>query len=227
MPETAVALGSLWLPILLSAVAAFVASFFFWAILGWHNKDWARLPDEDAARAGLQGNPPAPGQYSIPHCANQKDMAGDSHQAKVKEGPVALLVVLPNAMPNMPKMLGSWFVYLVGVCIVVAYLTSRSVAAGAGFMPVFQIAGATAVLGFPRRSFRGRSGSGNLGRARSKKWLMESSTVSLRARSSVGFGLGPRSSAKVTIDGSVQRVARTSRGSTENGGARRRERWCG
>ena len=48
-----VSLGSLWLPILLSAVAVFVASSVVWMLLPHHRDDFAGLPDEEAVRDAL------------------------------------------------------------------------------------------------------------------------------------------------------------------------------
>ena len=44
-------LASLWLPILLSAVAVFVASSLIHMLFKWHNRDYRKLPNEDAVRA--------------------------------------------------------------------------------------------------------------------------------------------------------------------------------
>ena len=41
-----VPLASLWLPVLLSSVIVFFASFILHMVLPWHKHDYARLPDE-------------------------------------------------------------------------------------------------------------------------------------------------------------------------------------
>ena len=65
-----VALTSLWLPILLSTVAVYIASSLIWAVIQYHNSDWRELPDEAEARSALKGV--APGQYSVPHAVDGK-----------------------------------------------------------------------------------------------------------------------------------------------------------
>ena len=59
-----VSLTSLSLPILLSAVAVFIASSLIWMALKYHDSEWRKLPDEEAARNGLRGA--SVGQYSVP-----------------------------------------------------------------------------------------------------------------------------------------------------------------
>jgi hypothetical protein len=76
-----VSLGALWLPIVLSAVLVFVLSSIIHMVLGYHNKDYTPLPNEDAVRAAIRSGNPAPKQYVIPYC-EPKDMG--SAEAKRK-----------------------------------------------------------------------------------------------------------------------------------------------
>ena len=75
-----VSLMSLWLPILLSAVVVFIASSLIWTVVQYHNSDWQKLPDEEAARAALRGT--SPGQYSLPHAASAADRNNPEWQGK-------------------------------------------------------------------------------------------------------------------------------------------------
>ena len=59
------ALSSLWLPILLSAVAVFVASSVIHMFTPWHKTDFQKLPDEDRTRDGLRALAIPPGPYSL------------------------------------------------------------------------------------------------------------------------------------------------------------------
>jgi hypothetical protein len=159
-----VTIPSLWLPILLSSVIVFVASFIIWAVVQLHKKDWGKLPNEDAFRSAFKGASVPEGQYMVPHCADQKDMATDEMKAKIKEGPVVFLVVRPNALPNMGQMLSCWFVYCLAVGASVAYLTGRCVAPGTAYLAVFRITGTVAFLAysmalFPQAIWFGRTWS--------------------------------------------------------------------
>lgn len=140
----AVSLVSLWMPIVVSAVLVFFASALIWMVVQWHNADWSGLPDEDAVRAALKGTPP--GDYSMPHAKSNKDRADETWQAKCKEGPNAMLTVLPSGMPNMGKQLGLWFVYCLVIAWFVAYVLAAAVPADSHYLHVFRIAGVVAFL---------------------------------------------------------------------------------
>jgi hypothetical protein len=75
-------------------------------------------------------------------------MKSPEFKEKVSKGPVAVMTVMPNGMFNMTSNLAQWFVFLVVVGIFVAYITSRTLGAGAPYLKVFQIAGATAFIGY-------------------------------------------------------------------------------
>ena len=60
-----VTIGALWLPILLSAVAVWVASAIIWMVMPYHKSDFRKLPDEDAALRALTPQGLVPGQYSF------------------------------------------------------------------------------------------------------------------------------------------------------------------
>ena len=58
------ALSSLWLPILLSAVAVFVASSVIHMFTPWHKTDFQKLPDEDRTRDGFPRKEFTPANYA-------------------------------------------------------------------------------------------------------------------------------------------------------------------
>ena len=49
-----VPLSALWLPIVLSAVIVFFASFVMHMLLTYHHSDYKKLPNEDNVLAGLR-----------------------------------------------------------------------------------------------------------------------------------------------------------------------------
>ena len=57
-----VPLGSLLLPVVLSAVFVFLASFLVHMVLRYHSSDYTQLPNEDAVRAAIRAGNPAPKQ---------------------------------------------------------------------------------------------------------------------------------------------------------------------
>jgi len=64
------------------------------------------------------------------------------------QGPVAVLTVMPNGMMSMRRNLLQWFVFLIVVSIFCAYIASRTLPAGAPYLRVHQIVGATAFIGY-------------------------------------------------------------------------------
>src|SRR5215210_9167015 len=98
-----VPLGSLWLPIVLSAVFVFVMSSIIHMVLKYHNRDYTRLPNEDAVRAAIRTGSPAPAQYIIPYCPEMKQMDTPEMKQKFSEGPVAVLNVMRSGAPSMGR----------------------------------------------------------------------------------------------------------------------------
>ena len=60
----------LWLPIVVSGVALFFASWAAWMVLPHHKGDWKGLPNEQAVMDTLKNSGVQPGQYNFPHCAS-------------------------------------------------------------------------------------------------------------------------------------------------------------
>lgn len=141
-----IALLSLWMPILFSAAAVFVVSSLIWTVVQYHNSDWKKLPDEEAARAALKGA--APGSYSIPWAGSNKDRADPAWKARFTEGPAAMLNVMPHGSLAMGKQLGLWFVYCLIISTLVAYVAGAALGAGVEGMKVFQITATVAVLAY-------------------------------------------------------------------------------
>ena len=76
-------LASLWLPILVSAVIVWVASFVVWAVLPHHRSDYRGFPDEESVREAMGKLPP--GQYNIPNVASRGDLKNPEVGAAVWE----------------------------------------------------------------------------------------------------------------------------------------------
>jgi hypothetical protein len=144
--ERMVSIGALWLPILLSAVAVFVASSLSHMVLKLHRKDYRPLANQDEAMAVLRAGAPEPGTYFFPYCADPKEAATPEMQERFKQGPVGMMNILPSGPPAMGKNLGLWFLYTVIVGVFVAYLGGRTLAPGAEYLAVFRFAGTVAFL---------------------------------------------------------------------------------
>jgi hypothetical protein len=61
---------------------------------------------------------------------------------------VVVMTVLPNGMLDMKGSLAQWFGYALVVGWFAAYVAGRALAPGAEYLRVFQLAGATAFVGY-------------------------------------------------------------------------------
>ena len=141
-------LTALWLPILISAVVVFFASFIMHMVLTYHRSDYRKLPDEDRVtdamrEAGVTRGP----AYFFPYCSF-KEMKSAPMIEKRKRGPVGFLTVLPAGPPAMGKNLVQWFLYCVVISIFAAYLSGRLLAPATAFLQVFRVVGTIAFLGY-------------------------------------------------------------------------------
>ena len=139
---------SLWLPILLSAVFAFVASSIIHMVLRYHNNDWKAVPEEDRMMDALRPFGLAPGEYVMPRCNDMKQMKDPAYIEKLNKGPVVLMSVMPAGPHSMGKSLFLWFVYCLVVSVFAAYIAGRALGPGVHYLSVFRFAGATAFIGY-------------------------------------------------------------------------------
>jgi hypothetical protein len=143
-----VPLTSLWLPILLSAVLAFVASFVLHMVLPFHRGDLRKVPREDEFLEAMRRLDIPPGDYAAPHGGGPEAMKDPAFIAKMSKGPLVLMTVSPGRAPTMTRELGLWFVYCLVVSVFAAYVTGRAVGPGTEYLEVFRFAGTTAFLGY-------------------------------------------------------------------------------
>ncbi len=152
----------LWLPILVSAVVVFMVSGLVWMVLPHHKKDVKSVPDEKALFSGLEKLDLAPGTYMWPGCQPGQDMKSKEFRARCDAGPWGSMNIL-SGKPNFGSNLILVFLVYLVVSIFIGYITSLARPAGAAFLPVFRVAGATAVLGYcagsiPNAIFFGKPG---------------------------------------------------------------------
>ena len=98
-----VSLTALWLPIVLSAVAVFIASSVIHMALKYHNSEYQQLPDEDAVLGAMRNGKIGPGFYSFPYAASMKEMGTPEMMEKYKQGPVGTANINPSGPPAMGK----------------------------------------------------------------------------------------------------------------------------
>lgn len=143
-----VPIPALWLPILLSAVIVFAASFVIHMLLPYHRTDFKKVPSEDAVMEALRKFDIPPGDYMIPHCNSPEGMRRPEFVDKMAKGPVAFMTVRKCGSPGMASSLAQWFVYGLAVATIAAYVTGRALGPGAHYLSVFRFAGCTAFVGY-------------------------------------------------------------------------------
>ncbi|MFQ5889511.1 MAG: hypothetical protein ACE5JR_05610 [Gemmatimonadota bacterium] len=143
-----VPLGSLWLPIILSAVIVFFAAFALHTIVPHHRTDYSKAPDEEALLEALRSQGIGRGQYHFPHVSSPAEMKDPAYVEKAERGPMGLLYVMEPTVGPSGKQLGLYFVYCVGVSVFAGYLAGATLPAGAAYLSVFRVVGTAAILGY-------------------------------------------------------------------------------
>jgi hypothetical protein len=131
-------LAQLWLPIVLSAVALFFASFLSWMVLGLHKPDWSKVPDEGRLSKALIDCGLEPGKsYMLPSCDDPARMKTKEFQDRLAAGPNGVFTIFP-AGTGMGAKLGLTFVYFLMTSLILAYLGTLGLPAGAPGRQVFR-----------------------------------------------------------------------------------------
>jgi hypothetical protein len=139
---------ALWLPILLSSVVVFFVSSIIHMASPWHKTDYPKLANEDQVMDALRPLAIAPGDYMMPRPTSMADMKSAEFKAKVERGPRVLMTVMPPATMNMTRELVMWFIYLIVVGILSAYVAGRALQPGADFRAVLRFAGVVSFIAY-------------------------------------------------------------------------------
>jgi hypothetical protein len=136
--------AGLAVPIVLSAVAMFVASFVSWMVVQLHRSDWRKLDNEEPFLEALRQRRIPEGRYMFPFPLTPAERNSDEFQKKVEAGPNGLIILFPKV--NMGRNLALTMLYYLAVSFCLAYLATLGVASEAGFMPVFRFVSTAAFL---------------------------------------------------------------------------------
>jgi hypothetical protein len=142
-----ISIASLWLPILIAAVIVFVASSVIHMAPLWHKSDYRGIPKEAEVVNALRPLGIPPGDYFVPW-TEQRNMKSPEFREKMKQGPVALVSILPNGPVVMGKPLAQWFVYLLIVGTFTALLAAHTLPAGTPYLRVFKVVLACSFMGY-------------------------------------------------------------------------------
>ena len=143
-----VTVTSLWLAILVSAILVFVVSSIIHMGPFWHRNDYPKTPDEDGLMNAVRPFNLPVGDYFVPRASSGADMKNPTFIEKMNRGPILAITVRPPGPPAMAGSLAKWFVYCVIVSLFVAYVVTRALPPGAGYLKVHQIAGSVAFAAY-------------------------------------------------------------------------------
>jgi hypothetical protein len=135
----------LWLPVVVSGVALFIASWAAWVLLPHHKGEWKGLPNEVAVTSALKNAGVGPGQYCFPYAAKPEDRKSDAFKAKMQAGPSGFLTVWPGPC-SMGKNMFCTVLFFVVANFVIAYLATLALHSGDDFMKVFRFVGTAGIL---------------------------------------------------------------------------------
>lgn len=137
-------LTALWVPILISGVALFFASFVFWTMAPHHKTDWRKVDTEDDLMAAIgKLNLPA-GSYMFPYCTHGEEMKSEAFQKKYQAGPRGVMLLWD--VPSMGVNMFCTFLFFLVTAGIIAYVSYATLAPGERFLHVFRIVGTIGVL---------------------------------------------------------------------------------
>lgn len=151
-----VTVTALWLPILLSAVAVFMASSVAHALLRYHDKDVRSLPGESSILEAMSREKVQPGNYFFPHPGTHAAKTSPEYLKRCEKGPVGFMNVIPDGPQAMGKALVQWFIYALAVSFMVAYVGRLALVEMPGlglvtdvdYMRVFRVTSVVAFLAY-------------------------------------------------------------------------------
>ncbi len=152
-------LTHLWLPIVASAGAVWIASCLAWMVVGHHKGDWKEIPNEGEFIAAVQRMGIPAGSYGFPEFRKCEGLTKEQKKAKwedMQKGPMGLLRVWgPISMGK--NMVLTLLVYLVASALV-GYIgwnalghadsVAGSLAGRPAFAKVMQVLGTAGVLAY-------------------------------------------------------------------------------
>ncbi|MCW5769679.1 MAG: hypothetical protein KIT19_13455 [Phycisphaeraceae bacterium] len=157
-------LTNLWLPIVASAAATWIAGAAFWMALPHHKKDMTELPDQKETIEKIRALGLPPGNYVFPGGGCSKEAMKDPEVQRCwKEGPLGFISLWKTPPKMGPSMIGTFCVNL-AVSITIGYLAwvtignthGASLGGVAGiesrpgptFAGIFQITGTAGILAY-------------------------------------------------------------------------------
>ena len=139
--------GSLWLPVVVAAVAVWFVSAILHMALRYHMADYKKLPDEEAVAGALRKESLAPGLYFLPY-AMGSSLKDPAVVKRFQDGPVGFLTIRKNGPPAFGKSLVQWLLLCFLVSFVAAYVARHTLTPVTDGLTVMRVTGTIALLGY-------------------------------------------------------------------------------
>lgn len=137
-------LPHLWLPILLSSIAAWFASAIIWMALPHHKKDHLPLPNEQGFMDSLRAQNIPAGNYAFPHFGEYKKCNTPEAKKLMEEGPLGLISIWGKV--SMGRNMALTFLVFLVASALLGYLGAITLPRGASFGRVMQVMGTAGIL---------------------------------------------------------------------------------
>ena len=138
----------LWLPIVVSTIVLFFASFAAWVILPHHFGDKKKLAHEQEVMNLVKDLKIPPGNYMFPYADNKAEQGSAEFQTRYQAGPRGCLDVYASADMRLNMVLTVLFFFVTSA--VIGYIThfvfQISGPDGETFMNVLRVAGTIGML---------------------------------------------------------------------------------
>lgn len=137
-------LSALWLPIVVSAVFVWIASFLMWMVLPIHKGEWKKLSDERGFMGGLLEMGVKPGQYMFPCAESSQQMKDPEFKELMARGPSGHMTIWPGPANMGLFMLVTLVIYAI-ISLFVAYVAYLALTPADTYITRFRVTGAMAV----------------------------------------------------------------------------------
>lgn len=148
-----VELTDLVLPILGAAVAVFVVSALIWTVMPHHKTEWRPIANEDEFLAALRESGVTAGLWFFPKAMQWEEQKQPGAKERLSAGPKGYLTVLPAETQHMGKAMGQSFLKDLVIAVLIAYLASIGLPAGAEYSDVFTFVSVGYLLAYSAAEF--------------------------------------------------------------------------
>lgn len=129
----------LWLAILASGVFSWIASAVIHMVIKYHNSDYKKLNNEDEVSRAIDAGKTPVGFYTLPHCADFKEMNDPEVQQRFKGGPIAIITIMQNGLPPMAKLLTQQLLFFIMGSLFIGYVGTLGLTSVADSAAIFRM----------------------------------------------------------------------------------------